>query len=197
MKKIIAILMAMLMLLNCSAVFAEAAETAEAEKTVAYMDFTIEQYKAAFDTVAAQSGLTCTWADDVLTTYGYPMYYALNPAGNIVAVVHDNDGVFAVETDVVATAEDLTNAEFGNEMGQIVACTFLTAFLLQNPTSDEAAIMSATADITKLVTNLAYIFMDGAETAYEQKLGDNMNMQLSWEKSDDGYMLFFAAYAEI
>ena len=197
MKKVIAILMAMLMLLNCSAVFAEAAETAEAEKTVAYMDFTIEQYKAAFDTVAAQSGLTCTWADDVLTTYGYPMYCALNPAENIVVVVHDNGGVFAVETDVVATAEDLTNVEFGNEMGQIVACTFLTAFLLQNPTSDEAAMMSATADIIKLVTNLAYIFLDGAEAAYEQTLGDNMRMQLSWEPAEDGYMLYFAAYAEI
>lgn len=197
MKKMIAILMAMLMLLNCSAVFAEAAETAEAEKTVAYMNFTLDQYKNSFDMVAAQSGVKCTWSDEVLTTYGYPMHYAVNDAGNIVAVVHDNDGIFAVETDVVATYEDLTNAEFGNEMGQIIACTFLTAFVLQNPTSDEAAIMSATADITKLVTNLAYVFMDGAETAYEQKLGDNMNMQFSWEKSDDSYMLYFAAYAEI
>lgn len=197
MKKVIAILMAMLMLLNCSAVFAEAAETAEAEKTVVYMNFTLDQYKNTFDTVAAQSGVKCTWSDEVLTTYGYPMYYAVNPAGNIVAVVHDNDGVFAVETDVAVTVEDLNSAEFGNEMGQIVACTFLTAFLLHNPTSDEAAIMSATADITKLVTYLAYIFTDGAETAYEQTLGDNMNMQLSWEPAEDGYMLYFAAYAEI
>ena len=179
---------ALLMVLNCCAAFAETGDT--------YLNFTPDDYKSTFLALAEQSGMQCAWSDEVLYTYGYPMYYALNESGNIFTVIHDRNGVIGLETDIFATPDDLNSEEFGFEMGQYMACNGLTAYLLQHPECTQSDKLSASASITGLVAKFAYMGIEGAQTVYEEDLGDDLTMQISWQQEEEQIMLFFAVTAK-
>ncbi len=183
MKKTIAFLMALLMILNYC--------LASAETAVQYMNFTVDQYKAFFDVLAAENGMQYSWGEEALYTYGYPMYYAVNEKGNIYVVVHDNDGIIGIETDVFLTPEYVNDTEFNTEIGHFSGVATLTAYFLQHPDITSDDLQNATEKMSELLLNLANLNLEGAPSAYEQELCEDLVMQLAWQLEEEVCKIYF------
>lgn len=190
MKKIMAILMALLMLVNCGAAMAEAAAVLETDgNELGYMAFTAQEYMDGYSNLADYLGLT--WLDEPVTEFGYPMYCAANTDQSILVVVHDDGGVIGIEIDVYASNGLINDGQFGYVMGMVVSSAALTAYAMQHPDYTDEDMDQATAAIIKLVDNLNYIEVEGSEPYYYEALCDDMIMDLSWDVAGEEITIYF------
>lgn len=183
MKKTIAFLMALLMILNCCIAFAETA--------FQYLNFTADEFKTTFDTLAEENDMQYSWGEEALYTYGYPMYYAMNDKGNIYVVIHDKDGIIGIETDILLTPADMNDSEFSTEMGRFIGAAVMTAYVLQHPEAATNDITAATGSISKLLVNLANLSIEDSPTSYEEDLCEDMKMHLAWKLDEQECMIYF------
>lgn len=188
MKKAIAILTVLVMILTCCAAFAET--------SLANLNFTVEDFKTFFSLLADGNGLAYEWAEEPLYTFDYPMYYATNEAQNVFVVIHAPDGIIGIETDVFTTTADLQDVEFGTEYVTVMIGAAYSAFDLQHPESTESDIRAATANITELLNNLDNVDVEGVPTAYTMDLCDDLVINLEWQIQGEDIAVFCTVIAK-
>ena len=182
MKKAIAILTVLVMILTCCAAFAET--------SLANLNFTVEDFKTFFSLMADGNDLAYEWAEEILYTFDYPMYYATNEAQNVFVVIHAPDGIVGIETDVFTNKTDLRDVEFMTEYGKVIVSAVLSAYKLQHPDSTESEIRAAAGNTTELINNLDNVDVEDAPTAYTMDLCDDLVINLEWQTEGEDIAVF-------
>lgn len=132
MKKIIALIVALVMCLSCTVAFA-ASPVIEGT-----FSFDTATFQNVFNMLAEKLELTYQWEAETRYDYGYPMYVCVNEDRTVAISLHENGGVFAFEVDsfvdMNATAEEAMAA--GEEFGTAMGLLSLTVYMCEHGTVD-------------------------------------------------------------
>lgn len=162
MKKLIAVLLTLMLLLNAAAALAVSPVLGQTPFT-----YSVELFQQTLSDLAASMGVNFTWEAGPRDTYGYPMYVAVAEEGDIFISVHEVRGVMALEVDCFIP-DVTTGGDAFTRLGSAMAMIAMTTSYLEEGELKDAVLTEAENELGQLV-----LFLNdfGAEGAASESVG--------------------------